>query len=49
MAYTSVSKTDERKLVRVQLPPSALNCTVDPKDAAPVGSREILRGNAKNK
>jgi hypothetical protein len=24
MAYTSVSKTDERKLVRVQLPPSAL-------------------------
>ena len=25
MAYTSVSKTDEFTLVRVQLPPSALN------------------------
>ncbi len=32
MAYTSVSKTDERKLVRVQLPPSAPCLTVNPKE-----------------
>ena len=49
MADTQRSGRCEDNLMRVQLPPSAPECRIDPKDSTPVGSREILRGKAKNK
>ena len=47
MADEPVSKTGVRKDMRVQLPPSALYCKVDPKDSSPRGRAEILRGKPK--
>ena len=49
MAYDPVSKTGGRKAVRVQLPPSAQFCKVDPKGSSPRGRAEILRGKPKKR